>query len=250
MIVVFFKLLHHIMKRFLRQVYWLYRLSNINIGKNVSFHFPVICEGSGNITIGNNCQIGKRVKLAAAKGSNIKIGNNCRIDDEVEFIIDKNASLIIEDNCWVMKGTILRTSKKIHLKSNVQIATKCSIFSREGGYDGELIVGKGTHIGDNTIIDLSDRVIIDDEVAIGPNCTFYTHDHDYHNSPSAVWKGEIKTNEIFIHQGSWIASNVIILPGVVICQKSIVAAGAVVSQNTESNAIYGGIPAKKIKSFT
>lgn len=41
-----------------------------------------------------------------------------------------------------------------------------------------------------------------------------------------------------------------ILPGVEIGNKAVVAAGAVVTQNCEQQTISGGIPARKIKSLT
>ncbi len=42
-------------------------------------------------------------------------------------------------------------------------------------------MGKGSNIGDNSIIDTSDDVIIGDQVALGPFDIVYTHDHDYHS---------------------------------------------------------------------
>ena len=37
------------------------------------------------------------------------------------------------------------------------------------------------------------------------------------------------------------------MPGVIIKRGTIVAAGAVITKDTEPNSIYGGVPAKKIK---
>ena len=55
-----------------------------------------------------------------------------------------------------------------------------------------------------------------------------------------------------IHDNVMIGMNAVVLDDVVIESNSIVAAGAVVSKGTrvESGAVYGGIPAKKIKDMS
>jgi gamma-carbonic anhydrase len=54
-----------------------------------------------------------------------------------------------------------------------------------------------------------------------------------------------------IHDNVLIGMGAIVMDGVVVESNSIIAAGSVVSQNTlvESGSVYGGIPAKKIKSI-
>ena len=47
----------------------------------------------------------------------------------------------------------------------------------------------------------------------------------------------------------WIGGNVTILPGVKIGNNTIIAAGAVVNKDVPDNAIFGGVPAKKIKDL-
>ena len=47
----------------------------------------------------------------------------------------------------------------------------------------------------------------------------------------------------------WIGGNVTILPGVTIGNNVVVAAGAVVTKDLEDNALYGGVPARKIKDI-
>ena len=113
----------------------------------------------------------------------------------------------------------------------VQIATHCAIFSREGGVAGKVQIGDGTHIGDHSIIDCAANVIIGKEVAIGPNCVLYSHDHDYTSESSAAWKGGLICKDIMIEDGAWVGSGVTILPGVTIGKRAVIAAGAV-SQKT------------------
>ena len=53
-----------------------------------------------------------------------------------------------------------------------------------------------------------------------------------------------------IGDGTWIAANVTVLPGVKIADCCVVAAGAVVSKDlNEPNCLYGGVPAKFIRKL-
>ena len=236
-------------EKMLRHAYWLFRLMQVEKGKNLSIKFPVKVEGSGKLIFGDNCKIDKNTYFACGKDSKIIFGKNCRIDNGVEIIAGKGAEITFGNNCWIMRNTIIRTGNKYDFGDHVYIATNCAIFSRESGHEGKLSVDNGTHIGDNTIMDISDDLIIAEEIAIGPNCVIYTHDHDYTKHDKAAWKGGVVKNKVSIKSGAWIGSNVTILPGVQIAERSVIAAGGVVTKSTESNCIYGGIPAKKIKDI-
>jgi acetyltransferase-like isoleucine patch superfamily enzyme len=231
----------------LRHFYWFINLSKAQKGKGLKILFPVKIEGKGKLVFGKNCSIAKNAYFACGQGSVIKFGNKCRIDEGVEIYAGKDSKISFGDNCWIMKNTIIRTKKEFVFGNDVNIATHCAIFSREGNYEGLLKVGYGTHIGDNTIMDVSENMEIRDEIAIGPNCVIYTHDHDYQQLDKPAWKGGVVQKPVIIKNGAWIGSGVTILPGVEIAERTVVAAGAVVTKNTEISSIYGGVPAKKIK---
>jgi acetyltransferase-like isoleucine patch superfamily enzyme len=59
---------------------------------------------------------------------------------------------------------------------------------------------------------------------------------------------ESKTG-VAIGDGCWIGADVVILPGVNIGDKSVVAAGAVVSKTVPPGEIWGGVPAKKLRAI-
>ena len=54
---------------------------------------------------------------------------------------------------------------------------------------------------------------------------------------------------IDIGDNVWLGANVVVLDGVSIASNTVIAAGAVVSKNCSEGWIYGGIPARKIKSL-
>lgn len=58
------------------------------------------------------------------------------------------------------------------------------------------------------------------------------------------------TAPIFIGDGVWLCANSMVMPGVTIAPKIIVAAGSVVTKNLDKEGwLYAGIPAKPIKAL-
>lgn len=235
--------------RFTRFWYWSYKLSNAKIGKNAKIHFPVIIEGKGEIDIGDDLCLGKNTKLGIGLGGLFKMNDGCLIEKGAIILVKEGKTITVGNNFKLGLGSRLYVQNHWNFGNNVKIETNCSIFSREPELFGKLEIGDGTHIGDFSLMDISDDIILGKEVAVGPNCTLYTHDHDYSNSTLPAWKGGVHTGSIVIEDGAWIGSNVTILPGVHIGKRAVVAAGSVVTKNVEGETIVGGIPAKKIKKI-
>lgn len=59
---------------------------------------------------------------------------------------------------------------------------------------------------------------------------------------------KIYFKNVTIKKNAWICVGAIICPGVTIGENSVVAAGAVVTKNVDSNTFVGGNPAKFIKN--
>lgn len=54
---------------------------------------------------------------------------------------------------------------------------------------------------------------------------------------------------VTIGRRCWLGANVIVLPGVTIGDDVVIAAGAVVTRNLRSGAVYGGVPARFIRTL-
>jgi acetyltransferase-like isoleucine patch superfamily enzyme len=81
---------------------------------------------------------------------------------------------------------------------------------------------------------------------IGPNVGLITANHDPQN-PDAHLEGK----DIVLGERCWIGMNSVILPGVILGDNTVVAAGAVVTKSfEEGHCIVGGVPAKIIKKLT
>ena len=244
------RLIQYLLNRIIRNLFWFYRLNSTSIGSQTKIAFPIIIEGKGKLTIGNNSVVGCRANLGSGIGTELTFGDNVTLDDNVYVRIGGNAKVSFGDKIKLGRHCEIYTNADWVIEDNVKIESYCALFAREPGKNGKLTIGKGSHIGDYTIIDLVDDVTIGKEVALGPRCTLYTHDHSYSDKEKAAWKGPLIKKNIVIRDGVWVGSNVTILPGVEIGEHAVIAAGSVVTQNVEPHTVYGGVPAKKIKQIT
>lgn len=108
------------------------------------------------------------------------------------------------------------------------------------------------HIGNNSGIGINARiygkVYIGNDVMMGPECVIYTKNHKHDRIDESMNKqGETEELPVIIKNDIWIGHRVIILPGVIVGDHSIIAAGAVVTKDVPPWAIVGGCPAKVLK---
>ena len=57
------------------------------------------------------------------------------------------------------------------------------------------------------------------------------------------------SKQVIIGEGCWIGEKAIILPGVELGKRCIVAAGAVVTKSFPAYSLVGGVPAKVLKKY-
>jgi len=111
-----------------------------------------------------------------------------------------------------------------------------------------LEIGKGSIIGDKSILDARNGIEIGYNVNFSSNVQIWTEQHDHRDA----YFGCNSTSDfkVIIRDRVWIGPNVTILHGVIIGEGAVVAAGAVVTKSVEPFAIVAGIPAKKIAERT
>jgi len=119
------------------------------------------------------------------------------------------------------------------------IHAKCYIGSKK------LIIGENSYINREVLINNDVYVKIGDKCAIGYRVSFYTTNHLIESKYKRA--GKCINKEIVIGNGCWIGANSILLPGVNIGNGVVIASGSVVNKDCESNYLYAGVPAKKIK---
>lgn len=112
--------------------------------------------------------------------------------------------------------------------------------------------GQQLQIGDNSGIGVNcvcgGLVSIGDNVMMGPECVMLPHFHAFDRLDIPMCQqGFQEAKPIRIGNDVWIGTRVIIMPGIVIGDHSIVGAGAVVTKDVPEYAIVGGCPAKIIR---
>lgn len=107
-------------------------------------------------------------------------------------------------------------------------------------------IGNNVFMNHNCSITCADRIIIGDYCNIANNVVIVDHDHRL--GEKGVING-LETEEVIIGKNVWIGANVTILKGTHIGAGAVIAAGAVVNKDIPSYEVWGGIPAKKIRSL-
>lgn len=116
------------------------------------------------------------------------------------------------------------------------------------GFKG-IKMGNDCFIGDDSLIDLADEVIIYDSVTIAERVTILTHTNvGYRDHPLQKYFTS-NSKPVTLKYGSFIGTNVTILPGVKIGEYSFVAAGSVVTKNIPAYSLVGGVPARVIRTI-
>ncbi len=131
---------------------------------------------------------------------------------------------------WIWRCVGLKLGSKSTLHTGVRV------------YDPRHIrVGEGTIIGYGCFIDGRAQVVIGSHTDIASEVMIYSSEHDIH-SP------EFAPHSAPVHIGDYvfIGPRAIILPGVKVGDRAVVAAGAVVTKDVGAGEIVGGVPAKVI----
>lgn len=139
--------------------------------------------------------------------------------------------------CWMLR---LAGAK---IGNNVRI---CSSAMFVGA--GRLEIGDNTWIGHRCVIISSSSIKIGKNCDLAPNVYVGNGTHEITPQSCRIANVEV-SKDIIIGDGCWLCVNTSILPGVEIGDKSVIAAGAVVTVSVPSLSLFGGIPAKLIRQL-
>lgn len=150
----------------------------------------------------------------------------------------KNSSkaILARLRLWCLKSKFKFCGNDVNIQSGISIVGFCNIS-----------IGNGSGIGRNAYLFANAEIIIGDNVMIAPEVIIHTSNHIMKREVPMIEQG---SNHIPVKIGNdvWIATRVVILSGVNIADGCVIAAGAVLTKNTEPYCIYAGVPAVKIGS--
>lgn len=110
-----------------------------------------------------------------------------------------------------------------------------------------IAIGYDTLINNGCRFENHAPVTIGREVAFGYEVLVLTSTHEI--GPPARRHGEWRTEPVMVGDGCWIGARATLLPGVTIGDGAVIAAGAVVSEDCDQNALYAGIPARRVRDL-
>ena len=171
----------------------------------------------------NGCTASGPVKLDLKRNSDVILGKNIFFRSNIELKIRDSGSIILGNNVRLDFGVRIVVAENFR----VQIENKVEI-----GYCSLINCGEDIKVGEGT--------------AIGGHCILQSSEHVLSSSQKfSVIDGKYIRNKIIIGKNCWLASFVLIRPGVTIGNGSIVGAFSLVNSNIPDFTMFAGIPAVK-----
>jgi len=127
---------------------------------------------------------------------------------------------------------------------NTRVYTPLTLVNASRDFTN-LVLGKNVYLGHGAVLDLKDRIVIEDDVTISMGVTMATHFHMGEIPLKAAFPS--KSGPIRVRGNVYLGSNVVVLSGVEIGGGSVIGAGAVVIGDVPPGVVAGGVPARVLK---
>lgn len=168
----------------------------------------------------------------------VEYGKHCIVHGKLYINLFSTAKLKIGDNLYFSSGWGINA-----LCAN----RRGMVYATENA-----TITIGNNVGmSSTVLWAHKSITIGNHVKIGGNCILI--DTDSHNKDYMIRRGQYTDWEvaepIVIEDDAFIGMNCLILKGVTIGARSIIAAGSVVTKSITADCIAGGNPARVIKSL-
>lgn len=147
-----------------------------------------------------------------------------RIGLAIRYALLKSVASSCGDNVAIYPGVYLLNPQKLSVGTNVSIHPMCYLEALGG-------------------------LKIADNVSVAHGVTIMSTTHNFSDSTVLIKDQGGSSREVDISENVWIGAKATILYGVTIDRDCIIGANSVVTKNCESNSVYVGSPAKKIKQL-
>jgi maltose O-acetyltransferase len=111
----------------------------------------------------------------------------------------------------------------------------------------EVTIKASAYVNRGVFFDGLSSITIGRRVHLGMQVMILTGSHELGDSSCRA--GELKPQPVVIGDGCWIGARAVIMPGVVIGAGTVIAAGSVVTGTCDADALYAGVPARKVRSL-
>ena len=192
--------------------------------------------GSGNVS-----------NLSLVTG-NVSIAESATIGPFCYLKAPSDGEIVIENGAEICSGTKIFAIRgsEVKIKRDSKIMSNSLIAPQEEGFSGKVELGENSVVHKENIIDISDDVIISKNVKTGRETIIHTHNHGTEDK-NLIWENPVNTEPVKIGEGAWIGTRTQLMPGSELGRGSVLAAGAVLTKDTEEYVMLAGVPAEKKK---
>ena len=172
--------------------------------------------------------------------------------------IEKDVRVRFADNVQLAKGVYLDEGVYLHAcPDGVEIGENTFVMHRaelhvynfRGLSKAGIKIGSDSLIGEFCVIRGPGGVSIGDRVYLSPAVHIYSSNHEYKDPDVCFIDQGVTTKGVTIEDECWIGAMAVILDGVTIGRRSVVAAGAVVTEDVPPYSLVAGVPAKVIRNL-
>ena len=155
--------------------------------------------------------------------------------------------------CRLSNQIEIRNGKYIELNSDIAMGSGskllCTNHFLDKEYTPKLRIGKNFHATRNLVIQCAGDISIGNNVLVASDVFIIDFNHGTDPRTDSYLDNDLDVKYVTICDGVWIGNSVIVLPGVTIGEKAIIAAGAVVTDDIPPYCIAAGNPARPIKLY-
>ncbi len=156
-------------------------------------------------------------------------------------------------NVYLFPGVRIVRPQYVCIGDDVTIGRNTDIFVHPEDPDSKecvIEIGNHVHIGINNIIGARKKIVLEENVLIGPHVMIGDHSHHYENVDIPIkFQAATEGGTVRIERDCWIGANVFIMPKVTIGRHTVVGANSVVNQNIPPYSVAVGAPARVVKRY-
>jgi acetyltransferase-like isoleucine patch superfamily enzyme len=162
------------------------------------------------------------------------------------------ARLAAFDLTYVGPGSTIEPSARLAGSRHIVVGERTNISEHARlttSGPGEIRLGRGVWVGPNVVLNSSRLLEIGDDVLLAGNCFLSTMRHRYDGDGPIRAQGAAGHADIAVGAGAWLASNVVVVPGVTIGAGAVIGANSVVTRDVPARHIAAGAPARVLRAI-
>jgi acetyltransferase-like isoleucine patch superfamily enzyme len=144
-------------------------------------------------------------------------------------------------------SAVVNGSGNVHIGADTNINAQVRLNTSGNGV---LRLGRRVWVGPQCTLNASRaELTVGDDVLLAGNCFVSTARHAFEGEGPVRSQGGAGHAPVTIGDGAWLASNVVVMPGVSVGGGAVVGANSVVTEDVPPRSVAVGAPARVVRSF-